>query len=708
MPTLSAPSVAASTSSFTYIYGSGSTITVDGGITVTQPDNSFPLDGIYAMIVTGFTNGDVLSIKGATAVLSGTNTTYTGGPVPANVSAVFNATNGVLKCVIDGIASDTYKAPTWQALMRAVQFSTTAVASGNTSRGFSFTLGEKQALTVTSSDETGATVAKPHYYEFVPKLHTSWNAARAEAKTKTFFGLRGYLACITSAAENNFILNKIRQPNGSIPRGWIGATDLANPDVLVTAAGTYRWIDGPEAGNTLAYANYSAGEPNNVIQANISPQGEHYLHFMPSGQWNDLPGSGPVVDGNNNLSPNTNIWSNTTWANTVVPNYSLLGYVVEYGGFSDDPALTINTSVTINLTSVENAVVAEDQDIATLQTQVASLKLVTAPKGAKGDIGPTGLKGATGDDGIKGLTGDTGPTGAQGPTGPTGADGIQGIDGSGGITGLDGAVGPIGEDGNQGESGDEGSIGLTGDTGPQGPKGPKGLVGDAGAEGAKGAIGNTGSTGRIGNQGIVGLTGDPGDDGAKGAPGDPGAVGAKGDSGAIGIIGIDGEQGPAGIEGLVGNTGPTGPVGPAGLAGEKGNAGDPGDQGAQGPIGLVGETGATGAVGPQGPVGPVGARGEDADTFSGLVRVAALEREIITKEQASRHIDQLLTNGISPLAVTALKNALDDTYVTTEEIGVATNLLDAQIGRLNARVDHLVSQLQSKTLCVVRKVTFAS
>ena len=182
-----------------------------------------------------------------------------------------------------------------------------------------------------------------HYYEWVPAANISWQQAKAQAATKSFNGMQGYLVTVTSASEMAFVAAKLQG------QGWMGASDLANE-------GTWRWVTGPEGqeneglgrhfsnqsktGNCSAntapgisgnYANWAGGEPNdcgaNIGQfAPTDPNrgGEHYAHFYGGGIWNDYPNS--VGAGN------------------------IFGYIVEYGGLeSCTPALTATATVTITV-----------------------------------------------------------------------------------------------------------------------------------------------------------------------------------------------------------------------------------------------------------------------------------------------------------------------------------------------------------------------
>jgi hypothetical protein len=87
---------------------------------------------------------------------------------------------------------------------------------------FSFTIGDANYL-----ESTG------HYYEFIPLIDVRWTEAKVLAEGLTYYGLQGYLATLTSEAENQIAAV---QTNNF---GWIGASDLANE-------GDWRWVTGPE------------------------------------------------------------------------------------------------------------------------------------------------------------------------------------------------------------------------------------------------------------------------------------------------------------------------------------------------------------------------------------------------------------------------------------------------------------------------------
>ena len=128
-----------------------------------------------------------------------------------------------------------------------------------------------------------------HWYEFVilPSAITA-TAAETAAEASTHLGESGYLAAITSSAEQAF-LNTIWTGAGSVTGQFnsysyflIGASDR-------DTEGTFKWIGGPEDGDTLGYTNWKPGEPNDF-------GGEDYTvawwEDSADGRWNDVPGTG--------------------------------------------------------------------------------------------------------------------------------------------------------------------------------------------------------------------------------------------------------------------------------------------------------------------------------------------------------------------------------------------------------------------------------
>ena len=121
-----------------------------------------------------------------------------------------------------------------------------------------------------------------HFYDFVSGNFT-WDAARAAALSQSHLGQPGYLATVTSAAEEAFIATLA-------PIGWLGGTDQA-------VEGVWRWADGPEANQIFwnggpggsappgTFTNWGAGQPDNGGVQNFLLRGP--------GGWDDFGGTQP-------------------------------------------------------------------------------------------------------------------------------------------------------------------------------------------------------------------------------------------------------------------------------------------------------------------------------------------------------------------------------------------------------------------------------
>ena len=114
-----------------------------------------------------------------------------------------------------------------------------------------------------------------HWYQYFAPSGAGifWADAATDA-----LGRGGYLATITSAAENEFVFTVT---GGQGRLAWLGGSDEGSE-------GNWTWRFGPEAGQPFSYLNWPVGEPNNV-------GGEHSLQlgWYPDGLWND------TKDGNN-------------------------------------------------------------------------------------------------------------------------------------------------------------------------------------------------------------------------------------------------------------------------------------------------------------------------------------------------------------------------------------------------------------------------
>src|SRR6056300_1403548 len=249
------------------------------------------INGATIVISDNFQSGDVLSLASA---------------LPTGVSSSYNSGSGVM--TINGTMTPLQ----FESVLQSIQFSTTSNVN-NANRTISVTAGLAIANT------------NGHYYEYVPGSYT-WSQAKTAASQKSYFGLQGYLATITSLSENDFVRSKLSAD------AWVGGSDDFNHIYNVgsstkkyssqsAAEGNWHWVTGPESGQQFSsgngspsttsgmYANWNSGEPNN------SGSSEHYLQLYSTGflngRWNDLPAT------------------------------SVLAYVVEYGGLASDPSCLV-------------------------------------------------------------------------------------------------------------------------------------------------------------------------------------------------------------------------------------------------------------------------------------------------------------------------------------------------------------------------------
>jgi gliding motility-associated-like protein len=303
-------------------YCPGTPLPIVESVSITFDPLEPTTDAVYIQISSGYVYGpDLLT-------LSGINT---------GIDTSWIAAEGKLK-LYSIVGSLPYA--TFETAIKNVMFSTTST-SGN--RTFSISLGIGQLSYLPSNK---------HFYEYVPFLAISWKDAKDAAAKRTYYGLKGYLATITSAAEAQ--LAGAQAPGA----GWIGGTNESTPNV-------WKWVTGPEGlangntgtvfwngginGTTLTYANWNSGEPNNLTT-------EFYAHIV-------APGTPSAIAGS---------WNNLQNAGDPNGFYQAKGYIVEYGelvpGDVDGIQISASTTLTIaKLTIITSSPVICASTATTLQ-----------------------------------------------------------------------------------------------------------------------------------------------------------------------------------------------------------------------------------------------------------------------------------------------------------------------------------------------------
>ncbi|MEZ4970098.1 MAG: C-type lectin domain-containing protein [Flavobacteriaceae bacterium] len=272
------------------LYCPGGSVPVVETVSITDPDDTMA-DLVIIQISSGYVNGEDL------LTLTGSHPTITSS---------WSGVEGKL----------TLTGPTtlsaFESAISAVVYSSSASNPSGT-RQFSVTVGSANYLPSTG-----------HYYEYVDHLGITWTDANTAASSRTFFGLQGYLATLTSQEEADF------SGSQALGVGWIGGSDAATE-------GVWRWVTGPEAG--LIFWNGTAGgsSPNFAFWNSGEPNqsgDEDYAHIThpnvnPNGSWNDLSNTGAASG-----------------------NYQPQGYVVEYGGMPGDPVLNITATTAMTVDNV--------------------------------------------------------------------------------------------------------------------------------------------------------------------------------------------------------------------------------------------------------------------------------------------------------------------------------------------------------------------
>lgn len=138
-------------------------------------------------------------------------------------------------------------------------------------------------LAATAQCEPVLNPANGHYYECVYEP-LFWAQADQAAKARSYQGVSGYLATITSASESEFVTG-VCCATGYYPYAWLGGSQ---PPGSPEPDGNWQWVTGEE----WTYSNWLPNEPNN--SGNL----EHCLTICcgeMGGRWNDIGNDSPDV-----------------------------------------------------------------------------------------------------------------------------------------------------------------------------------------------------------------------------------------------------------------------------------------------------------------------------------------------------------------------------------------------------------------------------
>ena len=177
-------------------------------------------------------------------------------------------------------------------------------------------------VTINSQASDADGVANPdngHYYQFVNTGDVTWAAANTAAGGMSYYGLTGYLATITSQAEEVFVQSKI-----GAAEAWIGGSDAGTE-------GDWKWVGGPEAGTTFWLAACTTG-----LQGVCGTTGQ--FNFWSASEPNNF--GGPGEDNLQIVAGGSGFWND-------FPDSFTLPYIVEFGGLGSATFPTGVTTVTV-------------------------------------------------------------------------------------------------------------------------------------------------------------------------------------------------------------------------------------------------------------------------------------------------------------------------------------------------------------------------
>ena len=272
---------------------------LDAGFSLDDPDSNTSVTGakIEISAATYRSGEDYLEVAPANR----SSGTATNGTMVINGSTIsYSFSSGLMSL------SGTSSQESYQEALRRISYRNSSENPNTSAREITATAGSMLVQYLTDADN----IVRPHFYEYVTVSGSgiSWTNAKDSAQARTYAGMQGYLATITSSTESNYIKTRL---GGA---AWIGASDAASE-------GTWMWVTGPEADTTFwrgnwssstqsvyqgwftwadvttwslsgtgavsgVYSNWATHQPNNT-------SGEDYAQILAdgTGDWNDLDNS---------------------------------------------------------------------------------------------------------------------------------------------------------------------------------------------------------------------------------------------------------------------------------------------------------------------------------------------------------------------------------------------------------------------------------
>jgi prepilin-type N-terminal cleavage/methylation domain-containing protein len=244
----------------------------------------------------GFTLVEILVAIVLVGILSAVVVVGVGSLTSQGSAAGCNASKDATRTAANTYWASTGAYPTTLTAMTATTPATLTLPSGTsldasglvlTGSGWTLTMspgaaGGPPSLLCSTEVPAGYTAGpNGHFYKYVVGAGLTQASAIAAAATVTFNGQTGYLATITSAAEQAVITALVGGNSA-----WISGTDVA-------VEGVWRFNSGPESGQQFSngnqsvsgsYVKWALGQPDNA-------GGENCLHMYVAwpNQWNDVP-----------------------------------------------------------------------------------------------------------------------------------------------------------------------------------------------------------------------------------------------------------------------------------------------------------------------------------------------------------------------------------------------------------------------------------